>query len=975
MEDVYTEISEQLGMENNSKVSFQRFMNCRLQLGPANEDDSDAYCDKFEADLDRDLEGIEPPVRRKLQWPPVRANHEAENTRTESPRVWQEPVRANHEAENFRTESPRVWQEPVRANHEAENNRTESPRVWQAGSDNSLTRPESLDYDSGAQDLTHEPNSLYKLMQHHEPEIFQRFVSSPEDVGTTSMLDMANSLHLAALTSLKGEIIDLNNQLQLVTADKTLIEKQLNRTQSEKLRIQRECEDRTEEQSCRYEERIIELHSVIAELRKKIERHHISVIREEDEFEEGSEDNRGSADDALSANENNANDSRPGSSLGGLGGNDLTSALSRVVTELESTVDRSAHITRQQDVDSDDDIPDNVGDAGSIEEQAMQACREMEELRISPGVTCSEQCTYRQQLVTLEAENLGLQEQIGRQEADLNKFKAQIGSVREERDRLKRKVREMQTRIQSLEVSTSPFSSRTSTPTKSHVINPTTGERSSSSYSEQLPVAKIAELKKLKTGNIDRQVLGAEMSSTGLPNAKMAEHLAQNLQSNVHEIASQNGSEMTENKVQEFEIEVERLNSRIDHLKSQNDYLGITLEESKSHSNRLTELIGKYESNNTALQLAMNYSDHAIETYEVLIALLESDKGLLLANCRAAGIGNLPCDSSHNSEPTDVQSILHRAHSFKKMSENAARQVLQKLDRSCGVHNPGLVAQPWDDLSTTSRTASTASSTGSSADMESSFSKMDEQRLRDYVQQLKNDRSAVKLTVLELESVHLDPLQSPVGPTNHDTQRLDLENAVLMQELMAMKEEKAEYKAQNYLLDKENRSLQLRLNGKESQEQAYIVQIEHLKSEVEEQSDTGYKKDDIDFSTPSITLAELRSQTSSEIALDLQESLKREKKLKSRVHELVSTLEKLSKNSEIRHQQSAEFVSDLKRANSALVTAFEKAKKKYQSRVKKLEQQMKHTADKYETQMRLLKQRIMALEGDGCRPLANETSL
>jgi len=48
----------------------------------------------------------------------------------------------------------------------------------------------------------------------------------------------------------------------------------------------------------------------------------------------------------------------------------------------------------------------------------------------------------------------------------------------------------------------------------------------------------------------------------------------------------------------------------------------------------------------------------------------------------------------------------------------------------------------------------------------------------------------------------------------------------------SLQEEKAEIKAQNYLLEKEKKSLELRLNTMESQEHAYIVQIEHLKSEV-----------------------------------------------------------------------------------------------------------------------------------------------
>ena len=76
-----------------------------------------------------------------------------------------------------------------------------------------------------------------------------------------------------------------------------------------------------------------------------------------------------------------------------------------------------------------------------------------------------------------------------------------------------------------------------------------------------------------------------------------------------------------------------------------------------------------------------------------------------------------------------------------------------------------------------------------------------------------------------------------------------------------------------------------------------------------------FQDDGYDSATPAITLAELRSHDASQIAQDLSEALKREKRLKVRVQELVATLEKLSKNSEIRHQQSAEFVNDLKKAN------------------------------------------------------------
>ena len=46
----------------------------------------------------------------------------------------------------------------------------------------------------------------------------------------------------------------------------------------EKLRMQREFEERQEQQAFHYEDRITELQSVIAELRKKIDLRHINMI-------------------------------------------------------------------------------------------------------------------------------------------------------------------------------------------------------------------------------------------------------------------------------------------------------------------------------------------------------------------------------------------------------------------------------------------------------------------------------------------------------------------------------------------------------------------------------------------------------------------------------------------------------------------------------------------------------------------------
>mgnify|MGYP002260016223 CR=1 FL=1 len=83
----------------------------------------------------------------------------------------------------------------------------------------------------------------------------------------------------------------------------------------------------------------------------------------------------------------------------------------------------------------------------------------------------------------------------------------------------------------------------------------------------------------------------------------------------------------------------------------------------------------------------------------------------------------------------------------------------------------------------------------------------------------------------------------------------------------------------------------------------------------------------------------------------MYEAARREKKLKARINELVDALETLSKNSETRHQQTAEYVADLKKANGALVAAYEKAKKKHGARLRKLEQQMITMVERHDAQV------------------------
>lgn len=78
--------------------------------------------------------------------------------------------------------------------------------------------------------------------------------------------------------------------------------------------------------------------------------------------------------------------------------------------------------------------------------------------------------------------------------------------------------------------------------------------------------------------------------------------------------------------------------SRIEHLKSQNDLLTITLEECKGNAERMSMLVGKYESNATALRLALQYryththgwTHSHVRTYKARPNLMKHAKYILL---------------------------------------------------------------------------------------------------------------------------------------------------------------------------------------------------------------------------------------------------------------------------------------------------------------------------------------------------------
>ncbi|XP_035737066.1 colorectal mutant cancer protein-like isoform X3 [Vespa mandarinia] len=760
--------------------------------------------------------------------------------------------------------------------HRTSPHHTHTPEYLPTSSDNSLGtvsgRHESWEFDSGARDLSPEPHTLQKLVE-------------AAAGGSGNMLDLANKLHAAALSSLRSEVADLNSRLLIATRAREAAEVALARAEVQAAR----AEQRAEQQAARHEERLTELHSVIAELGRQLERHRATVIAEEDESEdlkigciqfveiETSRDAEGSIT-------NPVEESEGGGDIQGDGDRTLGDADSSCCEEIEHRTNENGR--EQLDSPAALPTPEPTQPAASCQSVAV--------------------ATLQEEVTALRAEIVSLQ-------AQLAQFKNQgqngnQGQLNGDSPRREHKTRGNTSSPEPLTAPCSPLLPPLQTPPTKSVTR------------EEPPVLKMAERVRLRRTD-ERHITGPDITNLGVCSTMVAEHLVSDLleQSNLQEL---NGSE------KQFEVETERLNSRLEHARANNAVLALTLHESKAQCDRLSLLVGKYESNAMALRLALSYSDRAIEAYDVLVALLESEIAL---------------STERNSLTIDN----------RKAAENVAYHMLNRLENDCA----NVMGAPWED------------SIILSDESEVTWTVENEERLRRHLSRLKGDRAMVRSTAVELESVHVEPLNSKNTISLAEARKLDLETAVLMQELMAMREDKAELRARVFLLEKERATIELKLNAQETQIAAQHAAIEHLQGQLNDtEAMLSMNKD-----------RGLSDNESEGIESELIEALGREARLKERLQELVSTLDKVNKNSELRHQQSAELVNDLKKANSALVQTLEKTKKKYQSRLKKLEQQMLGMVERHTAQVKSLKQRIALLEEEaavykGTLPLQSQSS-
>ncbi|XP_046397760.1 colorectal mutant cancer protein [Ischnura elegans] len=276
LEQCVGELMQELGADEQGRISYQGFLRRRLEL--AGQVEAAARC-----------------------------LGEGDTTATEEE---EEEEEGGHWGGGGRGDSEHTKTPLSNANSGSGGNIRQPEYRQPTSSENSLGagsggRQERWEFDSGARDLSPEPQASPGAIRGQTQAPGQGLQGSPnvqgppsvqgpgvggspipQGGGTASLLDMANKLHLAALSSLKSEIQDLSGQLKAVTQERDFLERSLSKAQLEKLRLVHDAEERLDSQAQRYEGRLTELHCVIAELSRKIRGQTSRMITEEEEEDE-----------------------------------------------------------------------------------------------------------------------------------------------------------------------------------------------------------------------------------------------------------------------------------------------------------------------------------------------------------------------------------------------------------------------------------------------------------------------------------------------------------------------------------------------------------------------------------------------------------------------------------------------------------------------------------------------------------------
>ncbi|XP_038596245.1 Usher syndrome type-1C protein-binding protein 1 [Tachyglossus aculeatus] len=655
----------------------------------------------------------------------------------------------------------------------------------------------------------------------------------------------------------------------------------------------------------RYEEQITELLVTIAELHGKLEQLQQARARE------GEEDAERSSEYNTLPWEGRAKPPACGLCLPPSGGTEeghrpnVFLDLQQAVTSLE----KAAFAWRQGASSHQGTDPDGKG---PVTEELGQANQKLEELAESwemdpggqkegkcgsetgQGLPTEERSWYWREVASFMEQNASLRVALGNKEEELSHSRGALRAAQEEKERLQKKVQELQDSLLRLEPS-SPLPLRRA----GSISGSSSPGAAGKTWGSQDPIFVSHPLLRRARSCSSAQLLG---------------HLRPQPQPLVPQM-------------QDLEVQMEQLRGNIEKLKCLNQLLSAALRECKSDSEALSMRLGQQESDSTALRLALQYSEQCAEAYGVLLALSQAELGI----APVLGAEGIP-------------------ENFDRME-----MVLAEAGKLLAEEEPpeGRGAHPSPEGSSVDPLTRPANSQEAATLLRSFIQNLRERQALLKISQVDGCHPAPDPIRPNLEDIMQAVLGAQPGGALPR-----LEKMQILQELATIREALADQKTQLCLLEKEKRGLELRDYAHRAQGATYLLLLEHLQWELSHGpgwlgtvlSSSGGSSISSDSDCSSCAgepgdgdamLGKPRVARDTKVmAQELESSLARGQELQSRIQELLASLEKLASTGQVQRAQCVELTSDFFKAHSALVLAFRNAKRKQDEQLRQLDAQM-----------------------------------
>ncbi|XP_074926570.1 harmonin-binding protein USHBP1 isoform X1 [Chelonoidis abingdonii] len=578
----------------------------------------------------------------------------------------------------------------------------------------------------------------------------------------------------------------------------------------------------------------------------------------------------------------------------------------------------------------------------------------------SPGLSAEDMSWIKNEIATYAERNAALRVVLGSKEEEISRSKVTLQAFQEEREKLQRKVKELQDSLLRMETPSQPCSPSASA---SDAVSPR-GSVSPRGEGEPWP--------------FQDPVAMAQSLIRCFQSCSSTQHLCR--------LFPQHRPPASESHVREWEARTQQLRGCIERLKGLNQLLSGTLRERKGHSERLSMLLGQHESNSTALHLAMQYSERCMEAYEVLLPLAGVKLGPWLEPVEEGDTLDKgePGACAPNSPGGRTGAMLDEARRFLGRAEPKGEEARSGQAGAAGTHG-------W-------KSAPSPGSQGPGG--------AEEGILYEYIRRLRAEQASVEVSLLDLGCqavpgsagavIHSnDAIKAMVdeavrvagGVLPRETPRPKMEKPQLLHDLVAIREAMADLKIQLHLAEKETRGLELCTYMHRAQEAAHLLLIEHLQGELDElrgRCPSSGSSSSGDSTSCSSCLGDVGRQEAEAarpqaaldretMMLELVGTLARSRELRGQAQGLAASLEQRSAASRVQQAQCIGITRDFFQAHSALVLAYRNARRKQEAQLQRLEAQMGAMGERHREQLRSLTQAVQRLEEQRMAAAGSET--